>query len=280
MHICISGATGFLGHALTVKLLASWHSITIITRSKTKWEKKFGDSVKYLNWEEISCDALAWVEVIINLAWAPIYTFPRNKKNKDTIYTSRITSTKTLVSQLPKSCHTFVSGSAIWYYPSHPEKIYTPTYTNTNPESFMENVCVDWEAQAQTAATDTRRVICLRTWLVLWKEKIWRILELQTTYLGWIILWSWMQWMPTITLDQRVEIVLLCIQDKSISGPINLVNENIRHKHYIQRLAKKLHRPVWLHIPEALLKAILWEFSTLMLWSQHVEAFQENSSKK
>jgi uncharacterized protein (TIGR01777 family) len=280
MHICITWATWFLGTALTKQLLGLGHSITIITRSSDKAQKVHNNSVKYLEWNHLSTKTLEWIEIMIHLAGTSISLFPWNKKNKARIYNSRIESTKHLVQHMPDTCHTFICGSAIWYYPSHPDYTYTATYINTTPTSFMEKLCIEWEKQTLKAQNSWRRVINLRTWLVLWKEKIWRLFHIQTKFLWWIILWSGEQRMSTITLDERVANVIVCIKNQYITWPVNMVSEHIRYKDYIHRLAKNLHRPVRLRIPKKILHLVLGEQSILMLWSWKVTPFNSTSEKQ
>ncbi len=275
MHILITGATWFIWQKLTKNLIELWHTITVLSRNSQKSQRIFSNEVNHLQRDEIMSSAsLSWIECIIHLAWASINTFPWNTKNKKTIRTSRIETTKLLVAHLPKSCHSFICGSAIWYYPSSFEQVYESSFVNKVPSSFMEQLCVDREKEANKAASNTVRVINLRTWIVLWDEKFWKTIRQSTKYFGWIILWTWKQWIPTIDIETRVDICAWVLMDSSITWPINMVERNIRHEEYIKEVAAKLRRPVRCRVPSFLLKSILWEFSWLILGSWNVMPYR------
>lgn len=271
MHILISWATWFLWVWLTKQLLAHGHTITVVSRNHHTVQKYFGDTVSSLQREEISTQKLQWTACIIHLAWAPIDSFPWTKSTKDTIYNSRIDTTRLLVNNLPSSCHTFICGSATWYYPSSPEHIYETSFINTSPSSFLETVCVDREHEAKKGQSSTTRVVHLRTWLVIGPQKLDKQLRLVTKWFGGIVLWSWQQRMPCISVDEWRECCIAAVHDWSVHGPINMVTYNKRHKEYIQSLAKELHRPVWLRIPARIIKLFLGSMASITLWSWHVK---------
>lgn len=271
MHILITGATWFIGKALTQRLLLDGYTITIVSRNKKKSYTHFRDKVSYLERQDITREHLFWITCIINLAWAPIQTLPRNKKNKEKIYSSRIKTTKLLVKNLPESCYSFICWSAIWYYPPNNTTLYTTSFRNTHPRSFMEKLCIDRENAANKAASERTRVVTLRTGLVLWPEKLEYLLKKVTKRCWWIVLWSWKQFMPVIRREEWIDCCISIIKDTSISGPVHMVRQNITHETYIRKLAKEVHRPVWLRIPERIIRFFLWEAADLILWSWCIE---------
>ena len=71
MNILITGGTGFIGKALTEKLLSQDNQIYILSRSEKKVSQLFGNKVQTLNnLSEIT--AQSHFDIIINLAGAPI----------------------------------------------------------------------------------------------------------------------------------------------------------------------------------------------------------------
>jgi NAD dependent epimerase/dehydratase family enzyme len=140
----------------------------------------------------------------------------------------------------------------------------------------MEGLCVDREAEANKGKSSQRRVVTLRSWLVMGKEKIGHMIEKATKYFGWVVLWNGNQRMSLITVDERVTNCSKIIEDETIEGPVNMVSRYIQHKDYMRSVAKKLQRPVWwLKVPSFLLRFFLWEMSELVLGSQKVEPFNQ-----
>jgi hypothetical protein len=270
MKILIAWGTWYLWTLLIVQLLKCSHQIIILTRSKEKVVSQFPSSVKALLWKDLSQESLQWVDTVINLAWASLLHFPWTKRYKSSIYSSRIDTTRKLVEALPESCHTFVSGSAIWYYPSNYSQSYDITFINTNPSSFLENVCVDREQEAMRAKTDSRRVIMLRTWLVEWDE--WFLLPMKTAIqrYWWIVPWSWDQLFSTISYQDRVDSVITILNTQSIQWPQNLVTKSQPLKEYMKNLAKELHRPLLFSVPTIIIKSILWSFGEMILDSHFI----------
>lgn len=272
MHILITWATGFIWSQLVHTLDNLHHTVTLVTRNKEKARHMFSSkwiTATYITREDIKAWILkeSSIETVIHLAGAPITLFPWNKKNKDKIMLSRIETTKILVDHLPATCHSFLCGSATWYYPSHPTKLYTTKYINKKSESFLEKVCVTWESEAKKAQSETTRVVHLRTWIVLWPEKMDKMIRQATKWWWWVILWSGQQRMPTISLEERVATCLHVIENQSITWPINMVTKNLTHETYMREIAKELHRPVRWRIPEKILRYFWWEASELVVWS-------------
>jgi len=273
MKITISGATGLLWSALTHALLNQWHKVTIISRSTTKSKKIFGDKVSVLTWDKLNQENMYWCEVCIHLAGTSIMTLPWTQKTKNKIRNSRIDTTKKIVSVLPDTCHTFMCASAVWYYPPDTDTLYDANWKNTDPKTFLEKLCVEREDKARMAKTKTRRVIHIRTWLVIWPGTFEDKLITSIKWFGGIILWSGSQSMPQVTKHERVSNVLTCINNKNISWPINNVSKNISYKEYVYKLSKENNRPVWTHIPSRFIRWALWEASQLFLWSQKIQSF-------
>ena len=80
--------------------------------------------------------------------------------------------------------------------------------------------------------------------------------------------------MPTIAVETWVKYCHKIIEDKNIHGPVHMVQENIRHETYIRNIAKQLHRPVRLRIPEKIIRFILGEGATLVTGSWHIQPWK------
>lgn len=274
MKILITWASWFLWKQLVHDLLTLKKEVIVVSRNTWKTQKLFGEKVKHLKREDITQQNLHWVSTIIHLAWAPINTFPRNNKNKKLLRDSRINTTKLLVEHLPDSCDSFICWSAIWYYPSSLEKCYDINFINKYPTTFMEKLCVDREEEAHKAKTSTRRVVHLRTWLVIWPEKVGKKIRQSIQRYMWWIPWSGEQRLSLITIKKRSESCIQIINNDNIEGPVNMVTKNIQLKEYMHQIAQELHRPIRGHIPAKIIKFLWGEATQLILWSRKITPTQ------
>jgi hypothetical protein len=105
MRIVITGATGFIGRALS-KNLAEDHDVIALTRNMPKAKHILGDKIKTAIWNIERLDGwekiLNGCNVIINLAGANLAAGRWNKKFKENILLSRINSNAILLEGLKK----------------------------------------------------------------------------------------------------------------------------------------------------------------------------------
>src|SRR6185312_11750327 len=81
---------------------------------------------------------------------------------------SRVKATRSLTEAIARAAAppaVLVSGSAVGYYGPRADEIVTEE--SPAGSDFLARVCVHWEAEANRAASDRTRVVCLRTGLVL-----------------------------------------------------------------------------------------------------------------
>lgn len=270
MRILISGATGFLGSHLVDSCLDQGDQLTIVSRRPRSVLSRRWSHLSALHRDDLSLSNLAGIEVVVHLAGSSLLDLPWTEKTKQRIYTSRIDTTKQLVASLPASVHTFVSASAIGYYPPDTGQLMDESYTTTQANNFLQQVCIDREDQAYQAATEQRRVVSLRTGLVTGKGWFEDKLHLATKRTGGRVIWSGTQYLPLISVDQWTANVMAILHDQSLSGPINMVSQNITMHTLVTQTAQQVHRPVIGHLPTRLIKALLGEASMMLLGSRQV----------
>jgi uncharacterized protein (TIGR01777 family) len=74
------------------------------------------------------------------------------------------------------------------------------------------------------------------------------------------------QWLSWIHRDDAVELITRAIGDPLFSGAINATAPvPVRQAEFAQTLGQVLHRPVWLRLPAAPLRALLGERAGLLL---------------
>ncbi len=281
MLVLVTGATGFLGKHLTRRLAKTpGIEVRAVTRNPARgraadWGKNVDVHLWREEWTPFPKQALEGVEAVIHLMGENIGDSRWTAEKKKRILESRTLSTRQLVDALHSSVHTFICASAIGIYPSDPEQAYdesTPLPKPSRNDSFLRHVCIEWEKAAARASTQGRRVIHLRTGLVLGKEggALAELLPIFKSGLAGPIAGG-LQWMSWIHQEDWTSLVLHCLQHKSLEGPVNLVSPNpLRQKEFATLLGKALHRPAIVPTPKLALKAMLGERGQLALDSERV----------
>ncbi len=270
----ISGATGFVGSAL----INHWFSqgvdepIYAFTRSPEKVINYFNGQVKPV----VSLDEIPSSEsmsIIVNLAGEPILDKRWSESRKQTLYDSRIETTKALIDfvnraeTLPK---VFISGSAIGFYGSHEDDQYLGEDGHTYP-CFAHKLCADWENLALQVESKETRVCVLRTGIVLGDGgALAKMLPPFKFGLGGPIA-SGQQWMSWIDLTDMIAAIDYLINHETLRGPFNLTApEPVRNAEFTKLLAATLGRPAFFPMPAVVLKLLLGEGAELLVEGQRV----------
>ena len=275
MKVFITGGTGFLGAALTEKLLAEGHLVTILSRSRKIRSIKAGLSYAEGNptrsgpWQE----EVGNHDAVINLAGASIFR-PWNARNKEAIYTSRIHTTRNIVDAIAKHADkeiTLLSGSAVGFYGFQDD---AELDESGGPgDDFLATVVKDWEAEAIKAEENGARVVLCRIGVILGKDG--GALSKMLSVFKWGIgspLGSGKQWFSWVSLPDLVNIFLFLMSNKTISGPVNCTSPYpVTNREMTKSLGRALHRPVFLPpVPAFLIKGFLGEFSDVFVKGQKV----------
>jgi uncharacterized protein (TIGR01777 family) len=275
MKVFITGGTGFLGAALTEKLLAKGHLVTILSRSSQKMDIRTGLSftegnpTKRGSWQE----EVGRHDVVINLAGASIFR-PWNARNKEAIYNSRILTTRNIVDAIAKYADkeiTLLSGSAVGYYGFRGDEELDES--GSPGDDFLAQVVKDWEAEAIKAEKNGVRVVLCRIGVILGKDG--GALSKMLSVFKWGIgspLGTGKQWFSWISLPDLVNIHLYLMENKTVSGAVNCTSPHpVTNREMTKALGMALHRPVILPpVPAFLLKGILGEFSDVFVKGQKV----------
>ena len=84
------------------------------------------------------------------------------------------------------------------------------------------------------------------------------------------VLGSGRQAAPWIHLDDAVGLVRFALAQDSLHGPVNAVAPNtVAQAQFAQTLAASFGRRVWMRVPDAPMRALLGEMSTLLLDGQN-----------
>ena len=256
--ILITGATGFIGRALT--------------RDPVKAADLFGPLVEIIERLDMIPTARR-IEAIVNLAGEPLAGGLWTRARKQRFLESRLGVTREilkLIRRLETRPEALINGSAIGYYGDRGDEALTET--NLPRPIFMSDLCRQWEALAEQATGLGVRVCRLRIGLVLGTDGgAAQPLALTTRFGLGTIMGNGKQVVSWIHLDDLIRLTLFALDRVDLAGPINAVApQPVTHGAFMRQLGRTLHRPVLLHVPGLILRLGLGDLSGLFLASQRV----------
>jgi uncharacterized protein (TIGR01777 family) len=271
MKIVIAGGSGFLGRALSERLVADGHQVLALTRrggGGRPWEGP--RSAATWTPDGTAGDWAAVLEgahAVVNLAGASIGDGRWTTSRKAEILDSRVDATRSLVAAIrglktPPSV--FVSSSAQGYYGDRGDEELAEDAAASR--DFLADVCVRWEAEARQAS-DVCRVVTLRTGIVLAAEggALPRMV-LPFKLLAGGPFGSGRQFMSWIHLDDWVGLARLALTDERVQGPVNLGSPNpVRNREFAAALGRALGRPSLIPTPALALRLALGEMAQPLL---------------
>jgi uncharacterized protein (TIGR01777 family) len=247
-RILITGASGLVGRALAASYQQQGVEVFSLVRSEPK-------SAKEIRWNpatgEVDLAKLEAFDAVIHLAGENVFGLWTEKK-KRAIKESRVMGTRNLAAALAKITHkpkVLISASAIGIYGNRADEVLTES---SKPGSgFLADVGREWEQAADAARDAGIRVVHPRISIVLAKEGG----ALDKMKLPFSLglggrLGSGKQWFSWITLEDLIRLIQFAVENESISGPINAAApEPVTNADFTRALAKKLHRPAFMHVP-------------------------------
>ncbi len=265
-----------LGRALTARLQAEGHHVAILSRSPG--EQKHVRSYKWdVEKSFVEQEALQDVDVIVNLAGAPIVGSRWTKNRKRQLYDSRIKSTELLHSYLADTGNgkrriMYLGASAIGYYGDRGNETLTEE-SKAGEESFLVNMCKAWEAAHMKMKEVCQRVCIIRIGLVLSSEGGILPRLNQTVILGSSgYLGDGAQYMSWIHIDDLLKLMISTIRNDDLEGVYNGISPHpVTNKQFMKRLVRQgagLH--VLVPVPAFALRMVMGEMASTVLESQRV----------
>lgn len=245
LTIGITGSRSVIGRALSAQLRTTGHKVVQIVRERMRPGRRL--------WDPFHPDPklLDDIDVVVHLAGEPIIG-RFNDDHKKAIRQSRIEPTRKLAELVANSprCQALVSASAIGFYGPHTGAT-AVTEASPSGDGFLAEMTRDWEQACAPAAKAGKRVVNIRTGVVLSGRggvlPIKRVLF--STGLGGNV-GGGEQWVSWIALDDLTDIYLCAVFDSAIAGPLNAVAPNpVQNRDLTKALSKQLNRPALIPIP-------------------------------
>ena len=281
MKVVIAGGGGFLGNALAWAWAEESHDVRVLTRSlpagQAQHESGTGKpGITRIGWNPGGqagdlARELAGASALINLAGESIAGSRWTAARKQALRNSRILATRSLAKALaetPDGPTTFISGSAVGYYGNRGSEPLTED--STPGDDFLAHLCVEWEAEAQRAASPTRRVVLLRTGVVLEKSggALPEMMRPFRFFAGGPI-GSGRQYLPWVHRLDWIEMVRWIVDTPGISGPVNVTAPHpVTNAEFARALGRAMHRPALVPAPGFALRVILGEMADAALIGQ------------
>ncbi|WP_207063098.1 TIGR01777 family oxidoreductase [Motiliproteus sp. SC1-56] len=271
--VLVTGATGFIGSHLIDSLLADGHDVWGVSRSPSKLKKRWGKGVRALDSLQQVPESQP-IDVIFNLAGAPILDRRWSEARKQELYDSRLKTTEAvlgLIERLSGPAPTLISGSAVGFYGSQVDDLKRGEGAQPS-HCFAHKLCHDWEQKALQAENLGARVCLSRTGIVLGGDggALKRMLLPFKLGLGGPI-GSGKQWFSWIHIDDMVAVLRFLMERETLAGAFNATApEPVTNEVFTRELAARLKRPALFRVPAPVLNLLLGEGAELLVEGQRV----------
>ena len=285
MRAVLLGGSGFIGRALTSRLLEN--DIHVVVTSRNPEHGRYlipeGHSfhVDFALWDGKNPEQLAThikaADAVINLIGSNISAGRWTEERKEEIRSSRISAGHALckaVSLLEEKPRVVIQSSAIGFYgskPTSPEESYV-TEDSPAGQGFLASVCKEWEDSTSCMdVSGTRRVI-IRTGLVLGNGGVLQKFIPPFRFGAGGPLGSGKQVMSWIHIQDQVDAIIHIMKTPSCTGAINLTSPYPETMDvFCKTLGAVMGKPSWLRVPAPILRIALGEMAEeLILQGQRV----------
>lgn len=271
--VLVTGGTGLVGRALTAFLIERGFRVIVLSRKKMSSDHP---QLQYARWDinrkTLDTTALEQADHIIHLAGANVGQGRWTSARKQEILQSRVQSSQLLYDQLrlhPNKVKKVISASATGYYGAYTGALFTE---NDPPAGdFLGTTCQAWENSVRQMEDQGKKVIILRTGLVLSLNGGALKEFYKPVKLGFAaVMGNGEQWVSWVHLQDLVRLYFNAVVNDQLHGIYNAVAP---HPATNQELVTSLARAakgnsfVTMHIPAFALKLALGEMSVEVLKS-------------
>ena len=284
-RILVTGATGTIGRAVCLELLARGDQPVALARNPTAAAAAMADGIEWFGWPDPLTtppprEALAGAGGVIHLLGEPV-SQRWSAAAKQRIRDSRVLSTRMLVKalrDLPDSERpaVLVSQSATGYYGARGgEEIDEQASPG---QDFLANVVGAWEREA-LAASSSCRVAVTRTGVVLSPSggALAKMLPFFRAGIGGPVAGGH-QYVPWVHIDDVVGALLFCVDSPGARGPLNVTApQPVSNAELSKALGRVLRRPALLPVPGFALGLLYGEMAQIVTTGQRAmpHALQE-----
>jgi uncharacterized protein len=274
MRILITGASGLIGKALQRSYSEKGYEMLLAGRGEPKHENQILWTVED-GFRKEDLPRLEGLDGVVHLAGEGIAGLRWTEEKKKAIRGSRVDGTRNLVNALAglkQKPKVFIAGSALGFYGDRGDHVMTET--SSPGDTFLAEVCREWETESRRAEDLGIRTVLLRTGIVLSKDGG-ALATMMTPFKFGVggTIGSGKQWMSWISLDDVVGIINFAMENENLRGAINVVGPNpVTNEEFTKTLGDVLYRPTFLPLPEFAVNLVFGEMGdALLIHSTRVE---------
>ncbi len=275
MRIFITGATGLVGRALTLRLRRDGHTVVAWSRSAKRVAERLGGEAEAASGTaDDMARAIDGCDAVVALAGEPVLPGRWTDQKKAALRKSRVDLNRTVVDgvlQAKHRPHTILSASAVGFYGDTGTGIVTED--SPRGEGFLAELCADWEGVFHRASEAGVRVVNGRIGIVLARDggALAQLLPLTRLGLGGPV-GHGRQGLPWIHLDDLIEAMVFLLESKTLSGPVNLVGpRSVKQRDFARALGAAVGMPAIAPAPAFAMHLLLGEAASALLEGQFVQ---------
>ena len=268
MRVIVTGATGFVGAALTERLQAKGHTVVAVSRNPISASERL-NGVSAVDWDGLGGALEEPTQAVVHLAGETVQGRWNTRKIEE-VRTSRLRTTARVIEAIESAPHkpgVLVSASGIGFYGSAKDDELTEV--SLPGDDYFARLCVEWEQATFSAPC---RSVAMRFGIVIGPEggaldvmKLPAKMGVSGPLAGGKQWWSW------VDIDDAVGAIMHAMNHEAISGPVNVVApQPIRQIDFNRVLCAHLKRPSFMPAPAFALRLVLGTFATEVLSSKRV----------
>lgn len=246
--VAITGSSGLIGTALAAFLSTGGYRVIRLVRHQPQEEGE-------RRWDPDAPDVrlLDGVDAVVHLAGASI-AGRFTAAHKTAVRASRVEPTRRLAECAAAATagpSTFVCASAIGLY-GYDRGDVELDESEPKGSGFVSDVVAGWEAATAPAAAAGLRVVNVRTGIVQ-SPRGGTLRLLRPLFAAGVggRLGSGRQWLSWIDIDDLIDVYHRALVDPKLYGPVNAVSPDpVRNEQYTHLLARILHRPALIPVPD------------------------------
>ncbi len=278
--VIITGGTGLIGNALSKFLLSRGYQVVILTRNP-KSHRSSSPGISFAAWNidehSVNEEVFRKAKYVIHLAGAGVADKSWTEKRKKEIVESRTKSSALLVKamgSIPNEIISVVSASAIGWYKQN--MLQPAVETDPPADDFLGETCVAWENSIRPSEVLGKRLVILRTGIVLSNDGgAFPAFKKPVQYGIAGILGTGKQIISWIHMEDLCRIYLEAMTNTSWAGVYNAVAPNpVNNRNFTIELAKRMKGSFFIPmpVPNFILRLMLGERSEEVLKSSNVSA--------
>ncbi|HBY97466.1 MAG: TIGR01777 family oxidoreductase [Ardenticatenaceae bacterium] len=273
-RIIITGGTGLIGQELSTDLAKDRHEVIVLSRSPNR-EHGLPQGVQAVGWDARTADGWGHLAdgatAIINLAGESLAAGRWTVERKRRILESRVNVGHAVVEAARAATQkpgVVIQASGVDYYGQRDDEIITEE--TPRGDTFLADVCKQWEAASAEVETMGVRRVITRSSLVLSTEggSLPRLSLPFRLFVGGP-LGSGQQWWSWIHMADEVAAIRFLMENEAARGPFNLTSPNpLTNAQFSRILGKVLGRPAAMPVPAFALRLLLGEMAEVVLGGQ------------